>query len=343
MTHPERDSLLDKHQIEDAIGAPSAGGLYRSLVDVAEFEPEQKGLLTGLTYLDKLTGGLRSGKLNLTAAFSSHGKTSLMMTIGVANMAEETPWLFFTADDTDDTALARVLAMYYDLTTEEVELKGPKWRAARAQELEGQLLVCAPHHASTYQAEELMMVYEEVTEYWGRPPAYACFDYLSMLGISSYGDDRNKVVAQARALKRVARQTDDTVWMVGHQCIKSAGAECPALLMTHLEYGGHQEADGIVFGCRRRIDTTPMKDWEMALEEETPTTNISIMKNKVTGKKSPNPIGTVYVIDARTGMVREMTEEEKRLRDQKGETKVGPYGGVKFSTPTLSLVQGGDE
>lgn len=331
--------MLDQQTISDRVEASQPGGLYRSLIDVAEYEPEQKGLLTGLTYLDKLTGGLRSGKLNLAAAFSSHGKTSLMMTIGVANMSEETPWLFFTVDDSDDMALARVLAMTYDLTTEEVELKGPKWRAARAAELEGQLLICTPIQSSTYQAEELMMIYDEATEFWGRPPAYACFDYLTLLGIDGYGDDRNKVVNQARRLKRVARQTSDTVWMVGHQCVKAAGAECPALLMTHLEYGGHQEADGVVIGCRRRIDTTKMADWEMALEETTPTTNVSVMKNKVTGKKSPNPIGTPYVIDARTGMMRDMTDEERRAREKKGQTTAGPLGGVKFRTPTLSLVR----
>lgn len=328
--------MLTDNQIARREEASRSAGLFRSLTEIASTEPTQEGLLSGLSYLDRLTSGLRPGKLNLVAAYTSHGKTALMLTIGVVNMSEDTPWLFFTADDSDDIVLGKVMGMAYGMSVEEVYAKGPKWRTAIAQELEGQVLVCAPQRTSTYSTEEMLWVYEEVTEYWGKPPAYCCFDYLSLLGMNQGADERVNVIAKAQRLKALARQTGDSVWLVGHQCKKDAGSDCNALTLNHLEYGGHQESDGIVIGCRRRIDTTKMPDWELELEADTPTTNISVMKNKITGRRSPNPMGMPFVIDSVSGLVREMTEPEHRARETKGKLQAGTLNVFKFPEKSLS-------
>jgi KaiC/GvpD/RAD55 family RecA-like ATPase len=331
-----RGQLLTDNQIRVSEGASHSAGLFRSLVEIASTEPKQEGILTGLTYLDRLTSGLRPGKLNLVAAYTSHGKTALMLTTGVANMAEDSPWLFFTADDSDDIVLGKIMAMLYGMPVEEVDAKGPRWRAQQATELEGQVLVCAPQRSSSYSIEEMLWVYEEVTEFWGRPPAFCCFDYLSLLSLSDTADERQNVVKKARNLKALARRTGDSVWLVGHQCKKEAGSDCNALTLNHLEYGGHQESDGVVIGCRRRIDTTKMPDWELELEAESPTTNISVLKNKITGRRSPNPIGLPHVIDPVSGILREMTDPEKRLRETKGKAQAGTLNVVQFRPPSLA-------
>lgn len=318
--------MLTPQQIRERerIGASSDAGLYRSLEQIALHEVKVEGVLTGLPYIDRLTGGLRPGKLNLAGGYSANGKTALMLSTGVRQMDEDAPFLFFSSDDSDDTLLCKVLSMVYELPLDEVEMNGPKWRAKAVKSLEGQLLICTPQNSSTYTADQIKLVYEEVANYWGRPPRFCCFDYLSLLALNQSEDGFGAIKAKAAALKRLARDTDDSVWLIGHQCRKDAGADCHALSLNHLEFGGHQEADGVVLGCRRRLTTTKMAEWEEHLEEHTPTTNVSVMKNKITGKTSPNPIGTPYVIDAVTGLLRPFTEDEERARAQKGKGAAGP-------------------
>jgi len=235
------------------------------------------------------------------------------------NMSEESPFLYITSDDSDDAITLKALSMHTGVPLDEVEAAGPEWRTDVAATLEGQLLVAAPQRSSTYTYDEIAWLYEEITQVWGRPPRVACFDYLSLLGLGGYDEGGlGSLKAKASRMKSLARRTTDTVWLVGHQCKKEAGTDCPALSLNHLEYGGHQEADGVVIGTRRRLTTTKLPEWEMELEESTPTTNVSVMKNKITGRTSPDPRGTPCVIDPGTGMLREYTDMELRARERKG-------------------------
>lgn len=292
--------------------------LWRPLTEIAAEEPQIEGIPLGIPAIDRLTNGIRPGRLNLVAGYSGNGKTALMLSTAVRVMSEATPVLYVTADDSDDAILHKVLAMRLGMSLEQVEREGAAWRVAQAREIEGSLAICAPR-TGTYGIGDLGIMWEEWTERWGRPPALCAFDYLSLLSVGSFGDDgMSGVKAKAGRLKALARQTSQSVWLIGHQCKKEAGSDCNALTLNHLEYGGHQEADGVVLGCRRRLTTTKMEDWEVKLEESSPTTNVSVMKNKVTGRTSPDPRGTPVVIDPTSGLLRELTVDEQRDRDRKG-------------------------
>ena len=300
----------------------TTAGLYRPLHAIAATEPATDGVLTGLASIDRLTGGLRPGRLNLVGGYSGNGKTALMLSAGIRMMTEETPFLFLTCDDSDDAILHKALAMHYGLTLDDVERRGAAWRTEAVRDLEGCLAVCAPQRTSAYAIDDVMFIYQELCDIWNRPPKFACFDYLSLLSVGwDDGNGMQGVKAKAAKLKALCRSTSDTVWLMGHQCKKEAGSDCPALTLNHLEFGGHQEADGVVLGCRRRLTTTKMPDWEIALEETQPTTNVSVMKNKVTGRTSPDPRGSAYVIDPTSGILREFSEEEVKTRERKGKTQ----------------------
>jgi len=324
--------LLTKKKLQEsnALGTGLSAGLFRTLEAIATHEVKIEGVSTGLPSIDALTGGLRPGKLNLVGGYATNGKTALMASVGVRTMAEDAPFLFISVDDSDDTLLSKLLAMIYDLPMSDVMHKGPKWRKAQVKDLEGQLFIATPQDSSSYTADQVLTIYDMVTDFWGRPPRVACFDYMSLLSTS--GDDGGgyNVKDKAQRLKQVARQTLDTVWLVGHQCKKDAGQDCPALNLNHLEYGGHQEADGVVLGCRRNVTTTQLPKWEQELERETPTVNVSVMKNKITGKTSPDPAGTSYVIDPVSGILRPFTADEMRIRDLKGR-KVQMGAPVQFN------------
>lgn len=312
--------------------------LYRPLSAIASSVPSVAGLTLGLPPIDKLTGGLRPRKLNLFVGFSSHGKTSIMLSTIVRNLDKRC--LFISADDTDDLILTKLMAMHYGCSTDDIEQAGPDWRAAAVATDFPNLIVASPQVGASYSIDELHWLYDMASNDLGGPVELVAFDYLSLLMLRQ-GDSDNGAMntrAKAIALKEVIRQTSDAVWMVGQQCNRQAGANCPALLMTHVEYGGIQETDGVMVGCRRRIDTETLTDHQLWEEERCPTTNVSIMKNKVTGKRSPNPVGIPMAIDPVSGLVRELTEADrpKAAQPQQQGLRFQPLRSLPYATPEAS-------
>jgi hypothetical protein len=63
-------------------------------------------------------------------------------------------------------------------------------------------------------------------------------------------------------------------------------------------------------GFRRRIDTEDLTDEEMDHEQAVPTTNVSVMKNKVTGRRT-NVEGKRFTVDPVCGIIREQSRSEQ--------------------------------
>lgn len=302
--------MLTKEEIAARVGHD----LYRPMTEIAAYEPSIEGITTGLSYIDKLTSGLRPKKLNLCGGYSGNGKTSLMLSTIVANPGMLS--LFITSDDTDDLVQTKLIAMHAHMSTEDIEQAGAKWRIKYVEDNLQHVIIACPQKRSEYTTEDLLYLYDLVCTDFGEPPEFVGFDYLSLLSTSAERSDNQfgNVKAKAQGIKRVIRQTPDSVWLVGHQCVKAAGADCPFLTLNHLEYGGHQEADGVVIGCRRRLMTEKLSDGEMYEESTCPTTNVSVMKNKITGKTSANPKGVPYLIDPVSGIIREILDSDKPTR-----------------------------
>jgi hypothetical protein len=294
---------------QDEIRARVNQGLYRPLSEIAEYESPVDGLGFGLSAIDKTTGGLRPSKLNIVAGFSSHGKSSLMMTLAVRYMDEGV--LYVTSDDTDDMVLGKLIAMHAGMEFEEVMKRGnAKFRKRYCREHFGSLLVAAPRDGG-YNKGKLAILYQRATDEFGFVPKVAFFDFLTLLDVGPRGEGFQGARNQARDMKALCRETEDTVWLVGHQKNRSA-LEGQAQLMTHLEMAQivGQESDGHILGVRRKIDVVKMDDEEMLKEELVPTTHVAVMKNKVTGRRSPTPVGVEYVIDPVSGIIREYSDED---------------------------------
>ena len=292
---------------EDQIRAKVNHGLYRSLTEIASYEPSVEGMAFGLDHLDKLTGGLRPRRLNIVAGYSHHGKTSLMLT-GIVNNMDDVPALFITGDDPDDMVLNKIIAYREHIGTDEVEKRGAVWRKEYVEEnIEGKLVLAGMKESYTY--DELTWIYDLASNELGQPPEIVCFDYISMLRLSQEKEGFNDVRAKFNLIKQVIRDTPDSVWMVGHQCRKDA-EDATALTLNHLEYGGHQQADGVIIGCRRK-SLANMKDNELWEEEKMPRTYVSVMKNKINGRKSNNPVGHPYLIDPVSGIIREILDSDR--------------------------------
>lgn len=305
--------MVDYQEIAEAVNQTR---LYRPLDDIAAFVPSVDGVEFGIEYLDKITGGLRPKKLNIVTGYSHHGKTSLMLTAIVNNLQKGEPCLFISGDDTDDMLLGKIIAMMEHISTEDVEAKGPEWRRKYVRDnLDGLLIIAASKE--DYSIPEVEMIYEDATEEFGQYPLIVCFDYVSLLkmGFDNQDNQMTNIRSKFRFLKKAIRKYDQSVWMVGHQCVKAA-QDVPALTLNHMEYGGHQDADGVVIGCRRANMAT-MDDMELRLEQHMPRSWVSVMKNKVTGRKSNNPIGHSLLIDPVSGILREILDSDKPGNTQK--------------------------
>lgn len=290
---------------ETNMGSP----LFRSLDEIARFEPKIEGIEFGLSAIDRLTGGLRPGKLNIVTGYSHHGKTSWMMRGVNHNIDKGKRAVFISGDDTDDILLTKIIAMRENMSTEDVELKGADWRADYVQlHLEPWLVIAAAR--DSYTPQDIDDIIEGSRPWFdGNAPDIICFDYVSILKVGNSNSGYNDVNSAIYALKKLIRFYSDSVWMIGHQCRKDA-ADVPALSIGHMEYGGHQQADGVIIGCRRDNMAT-MSDDQLRSEQQCPKVWVSVMKNKITGRKSPNPVGHPYLIDPVSGLIREILDSDR--------------------------------
>lgn len=305
---------LTESQIAERIEAargPSAR-LYRPLSAIAQSVPSVAGLMLGLPYVDRLTGGLRPRKLNLVVGFSSHGKTSLMLSTIVRHTDKRA--IFVSADDTDDILLHKLIAMHASISTEQVALEGPKWRSAYAAEHFPLLEICTPVTGSTYSVDEVSYMYDEISDLKGGPVEIVGFDYMSLISLRQGETDNGAFAIKQKALqlKELIRRTPDAVWMVGQQCNRAAASNSNGLRMEHIEFGGVQETDGVIIGCRRRSHTEQLTDHQIWEESRCPTTNLSVMKNKITGRCSDGWVGVPHAIDPTSGLVRELMQEDHK-------------------------------
>jgi hypothetical protein len=287
--------------------------LFRSLEEIARFEPSIDGVQFGLPPLDKLTGGLRPGKLNIIGGYSHHGKTSLMMRAVNYNIDLGKKCLYISGDDTDDILLTKLIAMRENCSTEQVEDNGPQWRSDYVDLHLAPYLVLAAAR-DDYTPMDIQDIIESSYPWFnGESPDIICFDYVSILKVRSNGSGQYSDVQNAiYSLKKLIRDHRNSVWMVGHQCRKDA-ADVSALTLNHLEYGGHQQADGVIIGCRRGNMAT-MGDDELRDEQQCPKVWISVMKNKITGRKSSNPCGHPFLIDPVSGYIREILDSDRPIR-----------------------------
>lgn len=285
--------------------------LFRSLDEIAEDEITEEGINIGLDAIDRTTGGLRAGRLNLFVGYTSHGKTAGMLTTIVNNL-DNLCSLFITGDDTDHEILSKVLAMSHGITTDDVRRYGAQWRRDQARELSDHLFIAAPQKGN-YTIDSLAVIVDRAIDLFGQVPDLIGFDYLTLLALRDSDENiYSNVRKQALAFKQLIRIFPQATYMVGHQCNRTVLTSQGPLMTNHIEAGGVQETDGVIVGFRRKVDTERLTEEQIYEEAEFPTVNVSVLKNKVTGRRSPNPIGVVYAIDPVSGMLRERTQEERR-------------------------------
>lgn len=306
--------MLSQSEIRERERALFRNGqrLFRPLAEIANDELPPNGILTGLPVVDNLTGGLYPNRLNMFVGYTNHGKTAGMLTVIANNLIGGKHVLFASCDDTDDDVLRKLLAMRNGVSTQRVMENGAQWRSQQAAELDGQLMIASPL-SGTFTVDDLAVLFETYKEQKGQYPDLFFFDYLTLLSLPGRDEPYSAVRKQALGFKELIRGFKKIVYVIGHQCNRSTVTGFIRGLETkHVEAGGVQETNGVMIGFRRRIDTEELTEDERAGEAEYPTVNVSVMKNKVTGRRSPDIAGHRYAIDPVSGLIRERSVAEIR-------------------------------
>ena len=277
---------------------------YSTLSELAAIEPPEKGIQTGWPEIDRLILGLQPNRLNEFVGYTSHGKTSGMATVMYNNLGNDLLMLYVSGDDSRESLLWKFLGMQHGLTFNDVLGQSRSWRTEKALELENRLVIHADDHLSVVTIARIV---DAMQENYGRKVDLVCFDYLGVLEESQGGQS---IQAGALGFKKLIRLFPESTFVLGHQCNRGATRDTSGgLELHHVEYGGVKECDGVMIGFRRRIDTEELREEELSHEQQVPTTNISVMKNKVLGKRSPIA-GYRYAIDTTTSMIRPLTRAE---------------------------------
>lgn len=171
-----------------------------------------KGISSGFTKLDEMTGGFRSGEMTILAARPSMGKTAFALNIAwhVATRLFQ-PVAIFSLEMSQESLLTRMLCAAARVDSQRFrtgylnEQERQKLRAAANQMVE------APIYIDDSAAVGLMDVHAKVRrlKQSGSKVGLVVIDYLQLMGSKGRAENRNQEVsALSRGLKLMSKELD---------------------------------------------------------------------------------------------------------------------------------------
>jgi len=169
-----------------------------------------KGVSTGFTKLDEMTGGLHSGELIILAARPSMGKTALALNICWHIAATRLlPVAIFSLEMSQESLLTRMLCAA-------ARVDSQKFRAGYLNEQERQKLraaanqmVEAPLHIDDSAGINLMDMHAKLRriQQGGQKLGLVVVDYLQLMSVRGRVENRNQEVSQlSRGLKLLSKE-----------------------------------------------------------------------------------------------------------------------------------------
>ena len=242
--------ILDVRQLASGGAFQTAAAGVSDALDhlqkLAESSDEVRGLTTGFSDLDKLTGGLQSGNMLVVAGRPSMGKTTFALNIAAHVAQVKNPVAIFSLEMTARELWLRLLSA-------EAQINSEKFRRGQLGREEWRRLTDA---ASTFHATKLFMSDSVATVGSIRAQArrikaqagglsMVIVDYLQLLTGQGRAESRQQEVsALSRALKRLAVELDCVVVAVSqlNRAPESRSGNRP--MLADLRESGAIEQDG---------------------------------------------------------------------------------------------------
>jgi replicative DNA helicase len=274
-----------------------------SLIETLQLDD---GIGLGLLEVDVLTRGFRGTDLVIITGFAHSGKTQLVNTMILNNPSKRV--LFFSLDDPAEMILAKLVAMYSEMSSLKVEQRvregdeGVKRMLTEIAEHQFPNLFVVDDVIGIPQMQDAVA---EATEAWGAPPDCVILDYVEMMPGNGHSEDQGSNVKQKiNALKGWAKQATYPIIAL-HQGTRSNAKMGEPITLLSMGFSGEQQAT-IVIGCRRKRDKEDLEAWERQNHEHTIT--VHVVKNKRPGGKMTHFDGVDFHMNPDTGLISKLRD-----------------------------------
>ena len=229
-----------------------------------------KGLLTGYTKLDDITGGLHKGDLVLLAARPAMGKTSLAMNL-VENVAlrENAVCAVFSLEMPKSQLAQRLLCSASNVSMEKAlkgKLDGDEWKRIWAAQDEISKAKIFVDDSSLITPAEMLSKCRRLKSRHGLD--FVMVDYIQLMsGGSKKADNRQQEISEiSRSLKILAKEIDVPVLALSQlsRSVESRTGHRPQLSDLRESGAIEQDADIVMFIHRPDLAVT---EKEMAAEK----------------------------------------------------------------------------
>lgn len=227
-------------------------GLAMERVDAAEARGGAlSGIPTGLRDLDALLGGMESGSLVVVGARPSMGKTAFGLGVALANVGNDTPTLFVSAEMTKLQIGERTLAMTAKVsvnTQRSGRLSVDQWQRLRSADEHSRSLPLVVDDRSAPTLGQIRVAAKGVQARRGL--GLVVVDYLQLVAPRGPGETRALEVGQvAEGLKSLAKDLGCVVVALAqlNRSLESRIDKRPLLADLRESGGIEQAADVVVF------------------------------------------------------------------------------------------------
>lgn len=247
-----------------------------------------RGIKTGFADLDKLTGGLQPGSLNIVAARPSMGKTAFALNIAQnAALREEVPVLIFSLEMSADQLASRLLSAEAEINLKELQqtkdVRPDQWNALTSAVAR---LSKSPIYIDDSSTLTTLELRSRCRRFFSKQREKRCLiivDYLQLMSNSRKSENRQQEVSDiSRALKGVAREFEAPVIALSQLSreVEKRGSDKRPMLSDLRDSGAiEQDADLVAFLYRPAY-------YEQDKESADPSAEVAVAKhrNGPTGK-----------------------------------------------------------
>ncbi len=270
---------------------------------------EQRGVLTGFSDLDVMTGGLQPSDLIILAARPSIGKTALAMNIALnvgagrlkglaANLSLARPVGIFSLEMSSEQITQRLLAALSRVPLKVLRHLKLSDVQNKAVQSAAQVLVKAPIFIDDTPSLTIVELRSKARRLKGREGNLALIvvDYLQLMHTGGRVESRQQEVAEiTRSLKALARELDVPVLalsQLSRQVEQRKGRKSRPMLSDLRESGAiEQDADIVMFIHRDRNEQNDRSEDDDAKRQMTQRpTELIIAKHR------NGPIGTIELL-----------------------------------------------
>jgi replicative DNA helicase len=246
--------VVNAHTAKETTTIATALQEEMDLIDARCSGKVARGVRTGFSEFDALTGGMQAGQLLILAARPSMGKSALALNIALnVAMEEEQPVLFVSLEMPQVDLMDRVIASVGGISLHRIRngSLSPDDRASVRATM-GNL-----HSASFYLNDQAGLTLTEISaearrcrRKAKRPLGLIVIDYLQLIEPDNQKDPREQQVAKiSRRLKLLAKQLECPVLCLAQLNRQTETAKDNKPRLSHLRESGaiEQDADVVMF------------------------------------------------------------------------------------------------